>query len=155
MRIMLSSLTGASRPAAKYPARMHCAQHCNVVFPNRRVTSNACRISVAPAALVSRLDALLSLQAVCRGQDCYSPYSVLHPDGSVTTFAESMDPQYDDLYGSLPRYHFKSCTLYYYADNEGGWFGYNTTSNIFLPSPPPPRPGHKWQQSQPTRPRGG
>jgi hypothetical protein len=42
----------------------------------------------APAKLLSRLDAVLSVLVHCKGVDCAHPYGVLHPAGEVLTFEQ-------------------------------------------------------------------
>ncbi|KAG2487607.1 hypothetical protein HYH03_013746 [Edaphochlamys debaryana] len=45
------------------------------------------RFSDAPARILDRLDAVLSVLAHCSGASCRSPYSLLHPYGGVQDFA--------------------------------------------------------------------
>ncbi|GIL62033.1 hypothetical protein Vafri_16345 [Volvox africanus] len=75
-------------------------------------------LSSAPAALLDRLDAVLSVLVHCRGADCAHPYAVLHPAGEVVTFAQTMEPRYDALYASLPRFAFATCYPGYVPANE-------------------------------------
>ncbi|KAG2448697.1 hypothetical protein HYH02_006053 [Chlamydomonas schloesseri] len=90
------------------------------------------RISTAPAALIDRLDALMTAAGYCRGGGgCSNPYAVLHPDGSVTSFEQAMDPKYDDLYSKLRKFHFQRCSLSYTPNNEVSWY------TPLLRSPPP------------------
>ncbi|GLI61011.1 hypothetical protein VaNZ11_003273 [Volvox africanus] len=75
-------------------------------------------LSSAPAALLDRLNAVLSVLVHCRGADCSHPYAVLHPAGEVVTFAQTMEPRYDALYASLPRFAFATCYPGYVPANE-------------------------------------
>ncbi|GIL94933.1 hypothetical protein Vretimale_1038, partial [Volvox reticuliferus] len=75
-------------------------------------------LSSAPVALMDRLEAVLSVLVHCRGADCSLPYGVLHPAGEVVTFAQAMDPRYDALYASLPRFAFSTCYPGYVPANE-------------------------------------
>eukprot|EP00198_Chlamydomonas_reinhardtii_P013150 XP_001702487.1 predicted protein [Chlamydomonas reinhardtii] len=90
------------------------------------------RISTAPVALIDRLDALMTAAGYCRGGGgCSNPYAVLHPDGSVTSFEQAMDPKYDDLYSKLRKFQFQRCSLSYTPNNEVSWY------TPLLKSPPP------------------
>lgn len=70
-----------------------------------------CRISSRPSVsrLVSRLDAVLSVLAYCRGAACRNPWPLLHANtrAKPTSLAEAMDPEFDDLYASFARFEFK------------------------------------------------
>ncbi|GFR52247.1 hypothetical protein Agub_g14781, partial [Astrephomene gubernaculifera] len=80
------------------------------------------RITTAPAALIDRLDALLTAVGYCKGTAaCSNPYTLLHPDGSVTNFEEAMDPRYDAFYAGLKKFSFKKCSIGYNTDNEDSW----------------------------------
>ena len=56
-----------------------------------QITPPPCSIGLAPAPFVSRLEALLSVYAKCRGDECYNLYRPMHPDGSVTSFQQAMN----------------------------------------------------------------
>ncbi|EFJ52546.1 hypothetical protein VOLCADRAFT_86751 [Volvox carteri f. nagariensis] len=106
----------------------------------------------AAPALLSRLDAVLSVLVHCRGGDCVHPYGVLHPAGDVLTFAEAMHPSHDKLYASLPPFAFATCYPGYVPPNERTFtlgmrgFPANVTwesTGITWPLPPGVR-GIKW-----------
>ena len=50
----------------------------------------SCRTTLAPSNFLDRLEALISVYAFCRGDECHHMYLPMHPDGSVTTFQQAM-----------------------------------------------------------------
>ncbi|KAF4633309.1 hypothetical protein G7Y89_g4810 [Cudoniella acicularis] len=50
--------------------------------------------------IVSRLDALLSVQKSCSGATCRAPWKELYPNGDVTTLEDSLDERFDGFYES-------------------------------------------------------
>ncbi|GLI59398.1 hypothetical protein VaNZ11_001279, partial [Volvox africanus] len=95
------------------------------------------RIPTAPSALLDRLDALMTAVGYCRGGDsCSNPYQVLHPDGSVNSFEDAMDPQYDVFYAGLRKFSFSKCSTGYFPGSESSWL-----MGDAKPSPPPRRKG--------------
>lgn len=48
-----------------------------------------CRAATAPQEFVARLDAYLTVQGFCNGTNCYHPYDVLHPDGTISNFTQA------------------------------------------------------------------
>ncbi len=82
------------------------------------------RAAAAPASLLSRLEAYLTVQGFCRGKHCYSPYSLLHPEGGVATFAQAMEARHDGVYAALPPFRFKQCQRWHFPENEQGWLSY-------------------------------
>lgn len=60
-----------------------------------------------------RLDALLSALAHAKGSDLLDPWSIIHPDNSVDSLAEALDPAHDKYYRNLPKFQFLDCLDYY------------------------------------------
>lgn len=69
--------------------------------------------------LQNRLDALLMVLKTCKGTTCQQPWRVMHPDGSVNSLAEAMDPKYDDFYMSQLKISFTGCASGYIRGLEG------------------------------------
>ncbi|CAN8104889.1 unnamed protein product [Discula destructiva] len=86
--------------------------------------------SAEAARLTSRLNGLMLLLKTCIGDSCRAPWTVLHPDGSVKTLAEALDPRYDLYYSSLPSVHFETCTQQYNHDNEAPYFSSNYSMEL-------------------------
>jgi hypothetical protein len=61
---------------------------------------------------------------------------VLHPDGSVFSFSQSVAAEYDSIYLALPRFQYLRCALFYVASNEVSWMHSNSTGQLVLPSEP-------------------
>ncbi len=74
------------------------------------------------ARLVGRLDALLSVMSYCKGERCRTAYGAAVRDGSVTSLAQLMDPQYDALIARLPRFNILRCSPAYLPSNEESWY---------------------------------
>ena len=74
-----------------------------------------------------RLDALAMVLKTCTGQTCREPWSALHPQGTVSTIAEAVHPQYDEFYATQPKVKFEKCLGGYFLDNEQP-----TTHDIFV-----------------------
>jgi hypothetical protein len=80
-------------------------------------------VNGAPAQLVNRLDALMTVVGYCAGgAACTNPYRFLHPDGSVNTFEEAMDPKHDAMYDALRKFEFLRCAIAYNTANERSFF---------------------------------
>ena len=70
----------------------------------------------------NRLDAVLSALAFCQGSAaCTSPWRLLHPAGNVTSFAQAMDPQYDQQYRQYPTMGWGYCAATPLPANELVW----------------------------------
>lgn len=81
--------------------------------------------SADAARLTSRLNGLMLLLKACIGESCRSPWSILHPDGSVKSLADALDPSYDGYYDGLPSVQFGSCKTVYEHSNETPFFQSN------------------------------
>lgn len=90
----------------------------------------AANSSTEVARLTSRLNGLLLLLKTCIGDSCRAPWSVLHPDGSVKTLTEALDPRYDLYYASLPSVHFEACLTQYNLANEAPFFSSNYSTTL-------------------------
>lgn len=55
----------------------------------------------------------------CREQACYEPWKSLHPDGSVCSLADALDPKYDDFYREQTKVQYAYCSRGYILDAEG------------------------------------
>lgn len=80
--------------------------------------------------LASRLNGLMLLLKTCIGDSCRAPWSVLHPDGSVRSLAEALDPRYDLYYSSLPSVRFEICSAQYNLANEAPFFSSNYSTSL-------------------------
>ncbi|ORY39353.1 Arylsulphatase [Rhizoclosmatium globosum] len=69
-------------------------------------------------ALVNRLDALLVVLKDCVGKECQSPWTKLHPDGSVKRFGQALDAKYDAVYQKTERLVISECLNGFYPENE-------------------------------------
>lgn len=94
------------------------------------LTPIAANSSTEAARLTSRLNGLMLLLKSCIGDSCRAPWTVLHPDGSVKTLAEALDPRYDLYYSSLPSVHFDACATSYNHDNEAPYFHSNYSMEL-------------------------
>ena len=63
----------------------------------------------AAEKLMTRLDALLFVLKGCKQDACRNPYSVLFPQGKVTTLEEAMLADYDDFFANQPKVTFVEC----------------------------------------------
>ncbi|BCS21427.1 sulfatase family protein [Aspergillus puulaauensis] len=78
----------------------------------------------APQPFKNRLDALLLVLKSCAGSTCIKPWDELHPDGSVQSLVDALDPQYDEFYAGLPRVAYSICEDGYLIAAEGPqWSG--------------------------------
>lgn len=68
--------------------------------------------------LIQRLDGVLSAMAYCTGPGCRNPWRTLHPDGSVNSLYDAMQPAWDIFYASRKTFAFTSCNTYYSPSNE-------------------------------------
>ena len=69
--------------------------------------------------VLSRLDSLLLVLKSCEGQTCVKPWSVLHPDGSVDTLRDALNPRFNTFYQTQPKVAFDRCEDGYIVDAEG------------------------------------
>lgn len=86
--------------------------------------------STEAARLTSRLNGLMLLLKSCIGDSCRAPWTILHPDGSVRTLAEALDPRYDLYYSSLPSVHYDACATVYNHANEAPYFSSNYSMEL-------------------------
>ncbi|KAG2495839.1 hypothetical protein HYH03_006078 [Edaphochlamys debaryana] len=70
----------------------------------------------------SRLEGLLAVLAVCRGESCSNPWKVLHPSGEVQSWAQALQGKYDSVYDDITPFRFKNCLPYQVKDNEVSQF---------------------------------
>ena len=69
--------------------------------------------------VISRLDSLLLVLKSCEGQNCVKPWNVLHPDGSVDTLRDALNPRFNTFYQTQPKVAFDRCEDGYIVDAEG------------------------------------
>ncbi|KAG6853235.1 hypothetical protein C0991_005822 [Blastosporella zonata] len=66
-----------------------------------------------------RLDALLLVLKSCKAATCIKPWDVLHPDGSVQSLHDALNPIYDEFYTKQYKVTFDRCEYGYILDAEG------------------------------------
>lgn len=71
------------------------------------------------AKLIDRLDALLNVLRACQGKECREPWKRYHPDGSVKSIDDALDPKYDAKYASIPKITFRACEPVHNLFREG------------------------------------
>ncbi|KAL2809390.1 alkaline-phosphatase-like protein [Aspergillus granulosus] len=69
--------------------------------------------------LLDRLDGLLLVLKSCGGRTCIEPWKQLHPDGSVRTLSEALNPKYDLFYDGLPKVEYDYCVKGHVVAAEG------------------------------------
>lgn len=69
--------------------------------------------------MIARLDAALLVLKSCQGETCIKPWNVLHPDGSVQSLRDALNPQYDMFYTTQQKVSFDRCLPGYLVDAEG------------------------------------
>lgn len=74
--------------------------------------------------VTSRLDALLLVLKSCKSSECTLPWEVLHPDKTVTSLSEALNPKYDAFHAAQPDISFSACELGYFPESEGPQEGY-------------------------------
>ncbi|THC89553.1 hypothetical protein EYZ11_010997 [Aspergillus tanneri] len=74
--------------------------------------------------VIHRLDALLLVLKSCKGETCIKPWDVLHPDGSVRSLQDALDPRFDAFYVAQPKLSFETCLDGYILGNEGEQVGF-------------------------------
>ncbi|PNH10346.1 Arylsulfatase [Tetrabaena socialis] len=72
----------------------------------------------APMNVRTRLEALLAVLAVCRGDTCTNPWKVLHPGGEVQSWSDAIKSKYDDVYARIKPFKFVACLGYQDLSNE-------------------------------------
>lgn len=90
----------------------------------------AANSSTEAARLTSRLNGLMLLLKTCIGDSCRAPWSILHPEGSVKSLADALDPRYDLYYASIPDVHFDACTSHYTLANEAPFYSSNYSMSL-------------------------
>ncbi|PYH95468.1 arylsulfatase [Aspergillus ellipticus CBS 707.79] len=73
--------------------------------------------------VIDRVDALLLVLKSCQGNTCIEPWKVLHPDGSVASLKEALDPQFDVFYTIQTKVEFTACEAGYIIASEGPQVG--------------------------------
>jgi hypothetical protein len=87
--------------------------------------------SSTPQSFKNRLDALLLVLKSCAGSTCIKPWDELHPDGSVQSLVDALDPQYDEFYAGLPRVAYSVCEDGYLIAAEGPqWSGVSLNKRL-------------------------
>ncbi|PNW71928.1 hypothetical protein CHLRE_16g671400v5 [Chlamydomonas reinhardtii] len=76
----------------------------------------------AKPAVRSRLEGLLAVLAVCKGESCSNPWKILHPDGTVKNFTQALNSKYDRIYNAIRPFTYKRCLPYLDWDNEDSQF---------------------------------
>ena len=74
--------------------------------------------TVPIAELLPRLDALLMVLKTCTGRTCVRPWDALHPDRTVVSLCEALDPKYDDFYSEQKSVEFTKCEKGYILESE-------------------------------------
>ena len=69
--------------------------------------------------VVTRLDSLLMVLKSCKGEECHSPWSTLHPKANIKNLKEALQVDYDAFYAEQPKVSYSSCQLGYLVDEEG------------------------------------
>jgi len=71
--------------------------------------------------VIKRLDALLMVTKSCKGKTCVRPWSVIHPDGDVSTLEDALNPRFDAFYDAQAEksVRFDKCELGYIVGSEG------------------------------------
>ncbi|KXZ50556.1 hypothetical protein GPECTOR_16g731 [Gonium pectorale] len=103
------------------------------------------------AAVQSRLEGLLAVLAVCKGESCRNPWKVLHPDGKVSTWREAIKSKYDDVYNKIPPFKFQRCLAHQVYENEVSIF----RDQIAAANTPPPASRHQARRSAQQQASGG
>lgn len=75
-------------------------------------------LGVSMQKLQTRLDAALLVLKACAGQDCYQPWSALHPEGGVTTLQQALATKFDQFYANQPKVTYAKCLGGYVVSNE-------------------------------------
>ena len=68
--------------------------------------------------VLTRLNALVMVLKTCRGTTCSRPWESLHPDGSIWTLKQALDPRLDSFYHDQPQMWFLDCPSAYFAEWE-------------------------------------
>ncbi|KAJ2482458.1 hypothetical protein EV174_003209 [Coemansia sp. RSA 2320] len=77
------------------------------------------KYSTTDQRVLDRLDALVTVLHDCKADVCKFPWQSIHKDGQVKSLDDALEAKYDAFYRALPKFRFKSCKVYYDADNEG------------------------------------
>jgi len=92
----------------------------NNIYPPPQSSSMHTILGLPLSKVLPRLDALLMVTKLCKGQTCINPWSVIHPDGHVKTLGDAVDEKFDAFYESVgQRVSFKKCELGYILESEG------------------------------------
>ncbi|PVH95205.1 Arylsulphatase [Periconia macrospinosa] len=85
-----------------------------------RPSSNQTQLLNRPISVVqSRLDALLLVLKTCKASTCTDPWSVLHPQGDVTSLEQALSETYDGFYEEQPKVSYSKCELGQILSSEG------------------------------------
>ncbi|KAI8960102.1 putative arylsulfatase [Daldinia sp. FL1419] len=101
----------------------------NLLSPSESSTRQTVAAAGYPVEKVAaRLDALVLVLKTCAGATCRRPWAELHPEGSVRTLADALEPQYDSFYDAqarAARVEYAYCANGFLPDAEGptwkGW----------------------------------
>ncbi|KAI1473580.1 putative arylsulfatase [Daldinia eschscholtzii] len=100
------------------PGQLH-----NLFPSSESTTSSTTVVAGYPVEkVVARLDALLLVLKTCAGATCQRPWVELHPEGSVRTLADALEPQYDNFYEAQARtaqVKYAYCANGFLPDAEG------------------------------------
>ncbi|KAL4783906.1 Six-hairpin glycosidase-like protein [Aspergillus varians] len=97
--------------------------------------------ATTPKPFKDRLDALLLVLKSCAGSTCIKPWAELHPDWSVQSLLDALNPQYDDFYAGLPRVAYSVCQNGYLIAAEGPQWGDVSPDGYSGGYPTPPKLG--------------
>ncbi|OTB18106.1 hypothetical protein K445DRAFT_308751 [Daldinia sp. EC12] len=100
------------------PGQLH-----NLFPSSESTTSSTAAVAGYPVEkVVARLDALLLVLKTCAGTTCQRPWVELHPEGSVRTLADALEPRYDNFYEAQARtaqVKYAYCANGFLPDAEG------------------------------------
>jgi N-acetylglucosamine-6-sulfatase len=68
--------------------------------------------------VIYRLDALIMAMKDCKGLACSRPWTVLHPNGGVSSLNEALNRKFDKFYNEQPKMYFDSCEAAYIKEKE-------------------------------------
>ncbi|GAA6041490.1 hypothetical protein JCM8097_001902 [Rhodosporidiobolus ruineniae] len=75
-------------------------------------------VSSYTARLHARLDALLLVLKNCSGDACRKPWSVIFPDGGVSSLKDALKSEFDHYFEALPRVRYSHCQIGYFPAIE-------------------------------------
>lgn len=69
--------------------------------------------------VATRLDSLLMVLKSCKGLECHTPWSTLHPKANIKNLKDALHSEFDAFYETQPKVSYSSCQLGYLVDEEG------------------------------------